>query len=108
MPHYMVQVAYTAESWAAQIKNPQNRIEAVRPAVESVGGKIEGAWYSFGDYDILLVMQAPDNVAASALALAFAAGGALKAVKTTPLMSIEEGMEALKKASRTGYQPARG
>jgi uncharacterized protein with GYD domain len=106
MPHYLVQIAYTPESWAAQIKNPQNRIEAVRPAVESLGGKIEGAWYSFGDYDVALVMQAPDNVAATALALAFAAGGALKAVKTTPLMTIEEGIEALKKAGRTGYKPA--
>jgi uncharacterized protein with GYD domain len=106
MAHYMLQVAYTADSWATQVKNPQNRIEAVRPAVEKVGGKIEGAWYTFGDYDIVLIMQAPDNVAAASMAIAFAAGGALKAVKTTPLMTVEEGIEAIKKAGGTGYRPA--
>ena len=107
MAHYMLQVAYTSDSWAAQVKNPQNRVEAVRPAIEAVGGKIEGAWYAFGKYDIVLVIQAPDNVAAASLAIAFAAGGALKAVKTTPLMSIEEGMQAIKKAASAGYTPAR-
>ena len=43
MPLYMYQVAYTPESWAAQLKNPQNRIETVgRQACEAVGGKLVG------------------------------------------------------------------
>lgn len=54
--------------------NPQNRIEAVRPVVEKLGGKIESAWFSFGDYDIVVISEMPDNVSAAAIAMAFAAG----------------------------------
>ena len=41
----------------------------------------------------------------SAFAVAAAAGGAVKAIKTTPLMSVEEGMSMLKKAAESGYKP---
>jgi uncharacterized protein with GYD domain len=106
MPHYLIQAAYTPEGWAALVKTPQNRVEAIRPSIEKLGGKIEGAWFTFGDYDIIVVVQMPDNVSAAGIAMAFAAGGACKSVKTTPLLTIEEGVEAMKKAGKTGYRPA--
>lgn len=106
MPHSLVQVAYNSEAWQALIKNPQDRIEAVRPAVENVGGKIKEGWFAFGDYDAVVITEMPDNFAASAIAIAFAAGGSCKSVKTTPLMSSAEAVEALKKASRAGYRAA--
>ena len=49
MPHYLQQVAYSQQGWEALVANPQNRIEAVRPAIEKLGGKIEAAWFCFGD-----------------------------------------------------------
>jgi uncharacterized protein with GYD domain len=104
----MFQAAYTAEAWKVQIDNPQNRIEQVRPMIESQGGKILGAYYAFGEYDLVIILEAPDNVSVSALALAAAAGGAVKAQKTTVLMSVEEGIEAMRRASRTGDQPPGG
>jgi len=107
MPHYLVQVSYTSEGWAALVKNPQNRIEAVRPAVETAGGKIESAYYAFGDADVVVILEMPDNASAAGLAIAFAAGGALKSVKTTPLLTPDEAVAAMKKAGGTGYQPAR-
>ncbi|HEY4581168.1 MAG TPA: GYD domain-containing protein [Candidatus Acidoferrales bacterium] len=106
MPHYLIQVAYNSEGWQALVKNPQNRVEAVRPAVEKLGGKIENAWYSFGDYDVTLILQMPDNVSAAALSIAFAAGGALKSVKTTPLLTATEALEAMKRAGGSGYRAA--
>lgn len=106
MPHYLIQVAYNSEGWQALVKNPQNRVEAVRPAVEKLGGKIENAWYSFGDYDVTLILQMPDNVSAAALSIAFAAGGALKSVKTTPLLTATEALEAMKRAGGSGYHAA--
>jgi hypothetical protein len=48
----------------------------------------------------------PDNVNAAAIAMSFAAGGACKAVQTTVLLSVEEAVEAMKKASQSGYRPA--
>jgi len=88
------------------VEKPQNRIEAVRPAIEKLGGRIESAWFAFGDYDAVLVIQMPTNVDASAIAMAFAGGGACKAVKTTPLLTPEEAVEAMKKAAGAGYRAA--
>ena len=106
MPRYLFQVAYTTQGWEALVKNPQNRIEAVRPVIERLGGKVETAWFAFGEYDVVLIMEMPDNVAASAFAMAVAAGGACKAVKTTPLLSTAEAVEAMKKAGGSGYRAA--
>lgn len=107
MPHYLVQLAYTPEAWANQLKNPQNRIEVVRPALEKVGGRFESVYFAFGDDDIVFVMEAPDNAAAAAFALAVNAGGAVRSYKTTPLMTIEEGLRAMRTAAdvATAYRP---
>lgn len=106
MPHYLQQVAYSREGWEALVANPQNRIEAVRPAIEKLGGRIVSAWFSFGDYDVVVITDLPDNVSAAALAMAFAAGGTCKSVQTTPLISPEEALQALKRAGECGYRPA--
>lgn len=106
MPHYLQQVAYSQQGWEALVANPQNRIEAVRPSIEKLGGKIESAWFSFGDYDIVVITEMPDNVTAAAIAMAFAAGGACKSVHTTPLISAQDAIQAVKKAKECGYRPA--
>jgi uncharacterized protein with GYD domain len=107
MPSYLVQASYSSGSLAAMIKKPQDRAAAVRKSVEKLGGKIEGGWFSFGDYDIAVVLDMPDNVSAAALSFAFGAGGGIKNVKTTPLISMEESVLAMKKAGTCGYKPAR-
>ena len=81
MPSYLVQASYTSEAIASLIKNPQNRMEVVGKAAQNLGGKLLGGWMSFGDYDIVLIAELPDHVAAAAIALAAAAGGSLKAIK---------------------------
>lgn len=105
MAYFLLQAAYTPEAWAAQVKDPGSRLESLRPVVEKLGGKMDNAWLTFGDFDVVAIMQMPDNVSAAAFSIAAAAGGAVKAVKTTPMMSIEEGMEAMKKAGASGYRP---
>jgi len=108
MANYLLQVAYTPEAWAAMIAHPHDRMEAVRPAIEKLGGKITQGWFAFGDYDLVAIVDMPGNVEAAAFSLAAAAGGACKSVKTTPLMTTAEGIEALKKAATSGYKaPAR-
>jgi len=106
MPNFLHQIAYSREGWQAIINNPQDRIEAVRPAIEKLGGKIETAWFAFGEYDVVVITEMPNNVNAAAIAMAFAAGGACKAVQTTPLLSTAEALEAMKKAKDSGYRPA--
>ncbi len=105
MAYYLLQGAYTSESWKSLVNNPTDRVEVVRPIIEKLGGKVEGAWFAFGDYDVVLVMQMPDNVSAAAFSLAVAASGAFKSHQTTPLMTIVDGVEAMKKAAGAGYRP---
>lgn len=105
MALYMIQVAYTGTALSALIKHPQDRAEAVRKPIEKLGGKVIGFWLSFGDYDTLGIVEMPDNITAAAFALAVAAGGSVKAQKTTPLLSIDDGIAAIKKAGTAGYKP---
>jgi|SRR5262245_8200768 len=105
MAYFLLQGSYTPESWKSLVNKPVDRVEVVRKVIEKLGGKVEGAWFAFGDYDVVMIMQMPDNISAAAFSLAVAAGGAFKAHKTTPLMTIADGIEAMKKASGAGYQP---
>ena len=105
MAHYLVQVAFTGEAWTAMSKNPQDREQAVRPVAESLGGTLQCAYWSFGEYDIMAILEMPDNVSAAAFSVAGSSGGAIKAIKTTPLMTMDEGIEVMKKAAATGYRP---
>jgi uncharacterized protein with GYD domain len=107
MPSYLVQVSYSSGSLAALIKKPQDRLAVVSKSVEKLGGKIEGGWLTFGDYDVAVILDMPDNVSAAALSFALGAGGGCKGVKTTPLISVEESLLAMKKAGTCGYKPAK-
>jgi len=110
MAQYLYQLTYTTESLAAQIKNPQDRLEVVgKQLADAVGAKILGGGYSFGKYDVSIIVEAPDDVTMAAVALAIAAGGAVKVAKTTPLLSGAQWVAALKKAPAVGaqYRPAR-
>jgi uncharacterized protein with GYD domain len=110
MSIYLWQGTYTAESIAAQIKDPGDRLEAAaRPVVEAAGGKLLAGGFSFGEYDVTIVYEAPDDTSAAAIALVVAAGGAVKAAHTTKLLSGAEWVQALRKAGETAkaYRPAR-
>jgi len=105
MPHYLVQTAYTPQALAAMVKSPQDRLEPVRQVVERLGGKLISMHMAFGEYDVVGMAEMPDNVSAAAFSLAVSAGGAVRTVKTTPLMTMQEGVEAFRKAGQAGYRP---
>jgi len=100
-----MQVAYTSEGIAALVKKPQDRIKAVTPVIEGLGGKVVGGGFCFGEYDIAMMVSLPDNAGAAAAAMTFAAGGALKAIKTTPLLSASEAVKGMRLASQSKYKP---
>lgn len=110
MPTYLYELAHTAESLKAQIQNPQDRLEAAaRPLIEKAGGKLLGGGYSFGDYDVVILYEVPDDETAAAVAMAVGAGGAISRAKTTKLLSGQQWVGALNKAKGAAaqYQPAR-
>src|SRR5215207_687426 len=105
MPLYLTRFSYTPETWAKLVKNPEDRRAAAQQYIESVGGKLHGFWYAFGEHDAYNLWEAPDNVSMAATAIAISAGGALSSIETTPLMTVEETLAALKKASPIKYRP---
>jgi len=104
LPLYLTKFSYTPETWARLIENPEDRREAAKEYIESVGGKLHGFWYAFGEHDGYNLWEAPDNVSVAAVALAIGSGGALKSIDTTVLMSVDETLEALEKAGQVKYR----
>jgi uncharacterized protein with GYD domain len=105
MPLYLTRFSYTPETWAKLIKNPEDRREAAKQYIESAGGKLHGFWYAFGEHDGYNLWEAPDNVSMAATALAIGSGGALASIQTTVLMTVEDTLAALEKASSISYRP---
>ncbi|MBS1173645.1 MAG: hypothetical protein H6R12_2475 [Proteobacteria bacterium] len=99
MPLYLTRFSYTPASWAKLIKNPEDRRVAAKQYIEAVGGKLHGFWYALGEW------EAPDNVSMAATAIAISAGGALSSVQTTALLTVEEALAAMQKASSITYRP---
>ena len=105
MPRFLHQVSFTPEAVAELVTHPQDRFEAVRGPIEKLGGKIEHGYFAFGEHDAVLITEMPDTVSAAAIALAFAAGGALKNCTTTALLTTAEALDAMRKAATCGYKP---
>ena len=104
MPLYLSRFSYTPETWTRLMGNPEDRSEAARLYIESVGGKLHGFWYAFGTHDGYSIWEAPDNESMAAVALAIGGGGALSSFETTVLLTVEETMNALAKAREVQYR----
>ena len=107
MTQYLYQAAYTAESLATQMKDPVDRLALVSATIEgSVDAKIIGGGFSFGDYDVTVIIEAADDTTMAAVAIALGAGGAIRSAKTTPLLSGDDWVVAMTQASSVSYTPA--
>jgi uncharacterized protein with GYD domain len=105
MALYLTRFSYTPETWARLIVNPEDRSKAAASYVEAVGGKLHGFWYAFGAYDGFTLWEAPDNVSIAAVAMAIVGGGALTSLETTVLLTVDETVDALRKAKLIQYRP---
>ena len=103
-PLHLSRFSYTPETWARLIGNPEDRRRAAQSYIESVGGKLHGFRYAFGEQDGYNLWEAPDNVSMAAVALAIGGGGALRSFETTVLLTVDETMDALRKAQQVQYQ----
>jgi uncharacterized protein with GYD domain len=105
MRTYLFNFSYSADAMRAMIANPQDRKAAAAAAAESLGGKLVGFWFCFGKYDGHGIAEMPDDTAAAAFAVTVGSTGALSKFETVPLMEVEEGIEAFKKAQAASYTP---
>jgi uncharacterized protein with GYD domain len=105
MALYLSKFSYTPETWARLVNNPEDRREAARTYIESVGGTLHGFWYAFGAHDGYNLWEAPDNVSMATVAIALSSGGAISSLETTVLLSVEDTLQALGRAQQVGYRP---
>ncbi len=108
MAHYLLEVGYTPESWNAQIASQANVVERITPALNACGATLENTYYAFGEADLVAIADFPRPEDAAAFALAVTSGGSLRRCTTTPLLSVEQGIESMRVAAelRKVYSPA--
>lgn len=98
MAKFLVHATYSAEGFKGVLKDKASgRKAAVEKAMASVGAKLEAMYFTFGDHDAVMIVEAPDN--ASLMAVGFSAcSTGLARTSTTPLLTIEEADQATKKS----------
>lgn len=97
MPKYLFHGAYVGDGVKGLIHDGGNgRVKAVREATESMGGKLETFYFSFGKDDFYVIVDLPNNVAAAALALTVAGSGRVS-LDTTVLLTPDEVDDAVRK-----------
>ena len=104
MPFYLMRFSYTPEAWARLIKKPEDRRDVARSVLATLGGKLHGFWYGFGEHDGFVLIEAPDSVSAAAFSVGIAAGGSLRSAETTALLTVEEAIAMLEKAQGLPYR----
>ena len=98
MPIFISQGPYSQDAMRGMVTAPEDRTQAVSKLVEAAGGKLLSYYVTFGEYDWLLIVEAPDMRGVSAALMAAAAGGGVTDMKTTLAMTGAEAMQAFQQA----------
>ena len=104
MSLYMVQFAYTSEAWAALVDTQEDRSVAIAKVAEAMGSRMVSYYLSFGEYDGFTLIEAPDELTAAAVVMVAAKTGHLRATKTTTVLSVEDGLEAMRRARQATFR----
>jgi uncharacterized protein with GYD domain len=104
VPLYLGRFKYSAEAMKAMIENPHDRGAVAAEAAESLGCKLHGIWWALGEHDGVFLLEAPDNVAVVALAMAVGASGRIS-TESTPLLEMSQAQEAMRRAATATFRP---
>jgi len=97
MAKYLVHATYSAEGFKGLLKDKASgRKAAVEKAMASVGAKLEAMYFSFGDDDVVMIVDSPDAASLMSVGLSACSTG-LARTSTTPLLTVEEADQAIKK-----------
>jgi len=103
---YLIRFGYTPDEWAKMIKEPEDRRKTIGSLLEAIGGKLRGLWYAFGDHDGYALAEVPDNTAAASTLLTLTGSGKFRSLSTTVLLTVEETLDALRRAQARPFKPA--
>jgi uncharacterized protein with GYD domain len=82
LPLYMAQFAYISEAWAAFMQHSEDRTPVIEDLAERLGCRFQAFYYSLGEYDGFVILDAPNETAVTAFILASMAPGHVRATKT--------------------------
>ncbi len=107
MTYYLMRAKISQHAMGALVQRPEDRFVTMTRLLKGVGGRLHYYFFSFGEYDIVLLFELPDNVNAAALSMVLTASGSVTEVDTTVLLTMEQAIEAMHTAGdATGvYQP---
>ena len=107
MSFYLLRAKYAQDAMNALVERPEDRMITTTKLLKGIGGRLHYYFLCFGEFDIVLLFELPDNVSAAALSMVLQSSGAVSSVETTPLMTMEEAIGAMSLAGNTTgvYQP---
>ncbi|HXJ23742.1 MAG TPA: GYD domain-containing protein [Polyangia bacterium] len=106
MTHYLVQFSYVSRSIRGLVDKPDvDHAGQAAKMVASVGGKLHGYWYAFGEFDGVVLLEAPDASTAASVAMAIGGTGEVSRLQTTVLLSVDEARDAMGKAAAATHLP---
>lgn len=107
MAYYLIEGSYTAQSWASQIEAQGNVVHRMTQALDACGAKLESVYYAFGDVDLIAIVDFKEPEDAAAYSLTVHATGIARIHRTTPLLSVDQGIESMRRAGevRKSYSP---
>ena len=107
MAYFLVQFSYASRSIKSQVDRPEvDHAGQASAMVASLGGKLLGYWYSFGDFDGVALIEGPDNSVAAAIAMAIGGTGEVSKLQTNVLLTMDEARDAMRKAATATHLPA--
>ncbi len=107
MPFYMVQIKVPTTTWKTLMSKPQDRTGPVAELCEAHGAKLHHYFFAFGEHDIVLIAETPDDKTAMALAMGVAASGVVSSVQTTVFVTAAEAVDVMRRAGELAgtYRP---
>ena len=106
MPQFLIQFNYVSQAKRALIDHPEvDHAAQAGKMVASLGGKLLGYWYSFGNFDGVVLVEAPDHSTVAAITMAIGATGEVSRMETTVLITMEEAQKATGKAATATHLP---
>ena len=110
MTIFISQGRYTHAAVQNMIENPEDRWDNARRLVEAAGGKLLQIYITYGEYDFLMIAEAPSAEEYAPVLLAAASTGGIEGLTTVPAMTTSDAKTAFEAAQmvRTSFKPATG
>lgn len=104
MPIFITQGRYTQQAMKGMVAKPEDREEEVRQLFERAGCRVVSYYFTFGDYDFLIVSEAPNPNAILSVLMVAASGGGVTNVRTTLAVTTADAKKAFASAKKSAGQ----